>query len=83
MHSSIEQQGLLRFIKKESLPFFISLTIAELAFRFGSFTLECFSFLLTWYFTGKIIHTIQRALRSKENKSLDKEKRDTPGLTVP
>ncbi|GGX02878.1 hypothetical protein [Aquimarina muelleri] len=32
-----------------------SICFAELFFKFGSFTLECLSFLILWFFTNKLI----------------------------
>jgi hypothetical protein len=32
--------------------FGISLITAELCFKFGSFTLECLAFLITWFVAG-------------------------------
>lgn len=60
MYSLIEKLGLLQFLRKEALPFLISLTIAELLYRFGSFTLECISFLVTWYIIGNVLKFIQK-----------------------
>ena len=36
-------------LRKEALPLVLSMAIAELFFRFHSFTLECVAFLVTWY----------------------------------
>ncbi|MCB0517627.1 MAG: hypothetical protein H6577_22190 [Lewinellaceae bacterium] len=48
----------------EILPSFgLSLVMAELYFKFGSFTLECLAFLGTWY----VLATVFRwAMPSKE-----------------
>ncbi len=46
-----------------------SLIMAEAFYKFGSFTLECGAFLLTWYGTSFIMNTI--FIRSKKNKKRD------------
>ncbi len=44
----------------EVIPSFgISLLLAELYFKFGSFALECIAFLGTWYFIGNLISKIK------------------------
>jgi hypothetical protein len=53
MYSLLEKLSVLQFIKNESFPFILSLTITELFFKFGSFTLECGAFLVTWYLIGR------------------------------
>lgn len=39
--------------------FGISLIMAELCYKFGSFTLECLAFLLTWFITGVLLEKMQ------------------------
>lgn len=46
---------MLSFARKEAFPFALSLIIAEMFYKFGSFTLECISFLTTWYLVGRMI----------------------------
>ena len=43
-----------------------SLIMAEAFYKFGSFTLECGAFLLTWYGTSFILNTI--FIKPKKNR---------------
>ena len=48
-------------ILTELLPSFgLSLIVAEMYYKLGSFTLECLAFLATWYVTGSIISHIKK-----------------------
>jgi hypothetical protein len=38
----------------------LSLVIAELFYKFHSFTLECIAFLVTWYAIDNLIHVINK-----------------------
>lgn len=49
MYSLIERLGLQLALRQELVPFAIAFTIAELFYKFKSFTLECMAFLITWY----------------------------------
>lgn len=49
----------LRELLLEQLPaFLISFVIAELFYKFHSFTLECLAFLVTWYIIDFVITTV-------------------------
>ena len=37
------------YLVSDLLPFAAAMALAELFFKFGSFTLECLAFLATWY----------------------------------
>ncbi|MDQ6904898.1 MAG: hypothetical protein M3139_18045 [Bacteroidota bacterium] len=50
----------------------VSLLMAETFYKFGSFTLECCAFLLTWYGTSFIMNMIFMKLRKDK-------KHDNPG----
>lgn len=41
----------------------LSLVIAELFYKFGSFTLECIAFLATWYFLDLAANFLTNARR--------------------
>lgn len=49
MYELVRQVGLGAFVAREAGPLVASLAIAELAFKFHSFTLETLAFLATWY----------------------------------
>jgi hypothetical protein len=46
---------------KQFFAFAISLVIAELFYKFHSFTLECIAFLLTWYVFDFLIGFIRKS----------------------
>jgi hypothetical protein len=49
----------LRTTLMENLPtFVIAVVIAEVFYKFHSFTLECLSFLGTWYVLDGLLHLI-------------------------
>ena len=53
----------LRQLLARQLPALVgSLAIAELFYKFGSFTLECLGFLATWFVLDAILAGIARAL---------------------
>lgn len=53
-----------RQLLMEQVPAFtISFVIAEMFYKFHSFTLECMAFLLTWYVVDAIITTIKNVWR--------------------
>ena len=39
-------------------PFAVSLVVAETFYKFGSFSLECIAFLVTWYVLAFVYRTI-------------------------
>lgn len=43
----------------------ISIIIAELYYKLGSFTLECIAFLFTWYIIVNIINKLKSLITSK------------------
>jgi hypothetical protein len=49
MYSFLKSLGLKRFLISEMPALSISLLISEMAYKFGSFLLECGAFLTTWY----------------------------------
>lgn len=49
MHSSIQKQGVRGFLRDEAPALASAFLIAELFYKWGSFTLECAGFLATWY----------------------------------
>ena len=43
----------------------VSLVIAELFYKFHSFTLECIAFLLTWYVLDRGVHLVRSYLAAR------------------
>ena len=49
MYELVKHIGFVGFLTREAAPLVVSLAIAELFFKFHSFTLEALAFLATWY----------------------------------
>jgi hypothetical protein len=49
MYSYVKHAGLPAFLAREAPAFLASFVIAEVFYKFHSFTLECAAFLATWY----------------------------------
>lgn len=49
MFSYVKQVGLSTALSQEAPAFLVSFVIAEVFYKFHSFTLECAAFLVTWY----------------------------------
>jgi hypothetical protein len=64
----------MRQLLIEQLPvLFVSLVIAELFYKFGSFTLEAIGFLATWFVVDAIVNTaIRIASQWRQNNTLRK-----------
>lgn len=54
MYESVKQLGLWHFLAREAIPITLSMLIAELFYKFHSFTLEALAFLATWYILSAI-----------------------------
>jgi hypothetical protein len=55
MHSLLLGSGLTRRLRHEIPAGLSALTLAELFYKFHSFTLECLAFLATWYAIGWLL----------------------------
>jgi hypothetical protein len=54
----------LRQLVLEQVPTLtVSLIIAEQFYKFGSFTLECLTFLATWYVLDVAVHSLRSRRR--------------------
>jgi hypothetical protein len=62
MYQLICSQGLLPIHSREAPAGIGALVVAELLYKFYSFTLECLAFLATWYVFGWLSHFIVRTL---------------------
>jgi hypothetical protein len=49
MYTLIRDLGLRKALLAEALWLFLSMVIAEMIYKFHSFTLECGAFLATWF----------------------------------
>ena len=54
MYESIKHFGIVQFLAREAIPIALSLVIAELFYKFHSFTLEALAFLATWYILSAV-----------------------------
>ena len=63
MYSALSRLGFAGFARKELVPFAVAVVVAEMFFKFHSFSLECLAFLATWYVLSALQHAIERALK--------------------
>ena len=49
LYSYVKQAGIPTVLAQEAPAFVASFVIAEMFYKFHSFTLECAAFLVTWY----------------------------------
>ena len=62
MFELIRSVPLRQLLSRQAPALAGSLVIAELFYKFGSFTLECLGFLVTWFVLDAVIAGIARAL---------------------
>jgi hypothetical protein len=60
MYTLVNRLGLKTFLSYETPAFLLSWILAEVFYKFGSFTLETGAFLITWYGSG---YLFQRFIR--------------------
>ncbi|WP_375230192.1 hypothetical protein [Roseobacter sp. S98] len=48
MYSLFRELGVQAALRKEAVPFAAAFLIAEMFYKWKSFTLECIGFLITW-----------------------------------
>jgi hypothetical protein len=60
MYSLIKTLGLKKSLIREVPSLGLSLVIAEEAYKFGSFLLECGAFLTTWYLISMVADLCSR-----------------------
>ena len=62
MHTLIRMVPLRRLLLEQLPALGASFIIAEVLYKFGSFTLECLAFLATWYVADAAIQLFARGL---------------------
>ena len=62
MYSLYRQLGLRRSLAAEAPSLIVSLLVAELFYKFHSFTLECVAFLATWLAISYVLSLVARVL---------------------
>lgn len=65
MYSLFRALPLRRLLFEQGLGLTISLLIAELFYKFHSFTLECVAFLATWYIVDWVIQYVCTRVRAE------------------
>ncbi len=58
MYSLLTKIGLVGSVKAEFLPFAVALVIAQLFFKWGSFSLELLGFLAVWGALGFVFDRV-------------------------
>jgi hypothetical protein len=53
---------LQRLLIEQGIPFGIAFIVAELFYKFHSFTLECLAFLATWFILDFMVQVIRTRL---------------------
>lgn len=66
MYSLIPRRSLLRFSLREGVPGVLALIVAEVFYKFHSFTLECVAFLATWFALSFVLSLIMPGRVSRE-----------------
>jgi hypothetical protein len=66
MFSLVRHLGLEQAIRREGIPLGGAWLIAELFYKFHSFTLECVAFLATWFALSAIFFGVRRMLGTAE-----------------
>lgn len=61
IYELVRQVGVTRFLAREAVPMSVSLILAELFYKFGSFTLEAVAFLATWYVLSAVTSAVIRS----------------------
>ena len=62
MFELLRSSTLRHLLSRQAPALVISLVVAELFYKFGSFTLECLGFLVTWFVLDAVFAQIGRAL---------------------
>ena len=62
MYELLRSSTLRQLLTRQAPALVISLIVAELFYKFGSFTLECLSFLATWFVLDATFALVARAL---------------------
>ena len=62
MFELLRSSSLRQLLARQAPALAISLIVAELFYKFGSFTLECLGFLATWFVLDATFALVARAL---------------------
>jgi biotin transporter BioY len=70
MYTLISLLPLRRLLREQMPALGLAWVIAELLYKFKSFTLECIAFLVTWFVLDAIIQLIVRHLAKRSEQSM-------------
>ena len=62
MFELLRSSTLRQLLARQAPALALSLIVAELFYKFGSFTLECLGFLATWFVLDAVFAQVGRAL---------------------
>ena len=65
MYTLVRSLPVRQLLLEQAPVFGLSLVIAELFYKFHSFTLECFAFLGTWYALDALLKALLRLAEGK------------------
>jgi hypothetical protein len=65
MYTLVQSIPFRELLLRQAPALFVSLVIAEIFFKFHSFTLECIAFLVTWYAIDAVVELIRSAWRTR------------------
>ncbi len=65
MYTLIKSIPFLRLIAEQVPALGISFLLAEIFYKFQSFTLECLAFLVTWYIADFVIQSVRKWSKEK------------------
>ena len=61
MYSLLHQVGLRKALSAEVPSLFLSILVAEMFYKFHSFTLECLAFMATWFVFSYVLSLARNA----------------------
>jgi hypothetical protein len=71
MYSLISQLSTRRLLSEQLPSLGVSLILAEMFYKFHSFTLECVTFLVTWYAVDACGAALRKAWKSRYDDSTE------------
>jgi hypothetical protein len=73
MYLLLKNAGLKKFLTREMPSLSVSLILAEVFYKFGSFILECGAFLGTWYVISMFYNSLLTFKADKKNQIAEAE----------
>ncbi len=68
MHKFIKSMSVRELLIEQVPAVVVSIIIAELFYKFHSFTLECLAFLATWYLIDFVINVVFKLVSGKRKR---------------